>query len=108
MSKDRNISPGDPEARPRRSPHAARAVLAGLLIAPLLYEWGLLIHARWMSILGRVPSVRTPLLDRLGAWSEEGSELVASTFRQVPWRADYVVVVGVLCFLACGLLLRKG
>ncbi len=96
---------------PRRSRlRSVAAVVAGLALAPLVYEAGLIGVASWRAMSGVEMHVHTPVLDALSARWESAREAarlsLSAVFHDVPWRPDYVLAVAVVWVIAGAYLLR--
>jgi hypothetical protein len=102
-----NISIPDDASPPRRSRPLLTLFLVALPFSPLIYEGGLICTSKWVAFFGGWIVVRTPVLDAVSALVRSGATAVESSFHQVPWRPDAVAIVGLVCFLICGHLLRK-
>jgi hypothetical protein len=87
-------------------------LLIGLLSLPLLVDGAKVSYAQWQTMFGPKPMVSTPTFDLLGEYlgrtSRDISRLSRQPFRQVPWRAEWVVIGLALSLLAGGLILRFG
>jgi hypothetical protein len=95
---------GPPQQRPRP---LLTLFLVALPFTPLIYEYGLICTAKWISIFGRSIDVHTPVLDVIGGLARSGIASLDSCFDQVPWRAEAVMMVGLACFLGCVFLIRR-
>jgi hypothetical protein len=92
-------------APPFRRRLSVKLLLALVCLAPFLYEGGLICFARWTAILGRVTTVRTPVLDTIGSLARDVCVEGSACFRNVPWRGELVIGVGFATFALCALML---
>jgi hypothetical protein len=99
-----SIADDSPPTRPRRP--LLTLFLVTLLFAPLIYEGGLICAGKWAAVFDRWIEVKTPILDAITGVARSAMTSLESSFHQVPWRPDVVAIVGLVCCIVCGLLLR--
>ncbi len=89
----------DAVTRPKRSrAPAALALALAVLVAPILYESGLLVLAGWSTMTGAYSDPKTPVLSALSGWSQAaGGEARARATRALsgPWDSSLAVPVAV-------------
>lgn len=84
----------------------ALVLIASLAMTPLILDGTKICVARWQSMSGPVPTIRTPTLDLVqevaGNYRREAKATTTRFFNRVPWRADLVVAgLGLCAVLAC-------
>ena len=100
-----------PTTRRSRLPAIFAGVLL-LLFAPLVYEGGLILLARWQTMSGTYSEPKTPILSALGDWSQtanlEGRSRVNRLMNSGPWKASLAVPIAVTWAVGIAVLfLRK-
>lgn len=101
-----------PRVQKLRSQSPKLIVLAfAVVLSPFLYESGLLIFARWKSVVGPYSVPRTPLIDTLELWSRDAGYGAGVYFRRVldsgPWSPAYAVPFGIAWALAMAIIFLK-
>lgn len=109
MAKVMSMILDDPPV-PTRS-RSLRTIVLGLLLAPLVYEGGLLCAANWRGMRGGDAVASTPCLDVLvrsiDNVSASASRSVSAVFHHVPWRAEYVLAIGFGWVIVGSLILKS-
>ncbi len=111
MQKVRNQIDRDAAARPRRRPWTAFVLLAGLAVAPMIYEGAVLCTASWRSMLGLSAHVETPLLDAMTSGVQDGCHWARTQlnafFSHLPWEPWMVIVLGLAVAVFSSIPLRR-
>jgi hypothetical protein len=94
----------------RKRKHWIRVIVLGLFLAPIVFEGSALCAAQWQSMFGPVTIAETPILDQLGPYIGSASSSIRNStlavFRNLPWRASFVIPV-VFAWAFCGCLLLR-
>lgn len=98
--------------RPKRSRGSAVLALTCLvLLAPILYESGLMILASWSSMTGAHIEAKTPVLNALSGWTraagQEARTRASWAFISSPWDPSLAVPIAIFWALAIALVFLR-